>query len=405
MGIDVLANDYDPESDLLEITLVSNPPNGTAVIDNNGTPGDTSDDFVTYTPDADYNGTDTFTYTISDGLDMDTATVTVTVNPVSPPPLGSGGSRRAPRTYFIVDFLGEITKELMSKSSGRLLDSLEASSPDDIHLFEMEEGTRTLDEEGEIVKLIEITEADVPLLPENTVVVGNVYNFEPSNITFSQPIILTLDYDVNDLPDDVTTVNLAYYAAGTGWVELEAEGGVVAGLGSLAAPVEHFTLFAVLANVSPPPPPPAAAAPPPPPAPVPPAAFALSNLSISSSFSKVWELLTFAVKAGEEVTITVDVANNGGQEGSYSALLKINGVTQTTKEITLSAGQHQKITFTVTENEPGLYVVQIGDLTGEFQSVSWFNWWLSGGLAAALILLGLLAWYYWYYKKEQKYAP
>ena len=52
-------------------------------IDDNGTPGDPSDDFVTYTPDANYDGpTDSFDYTITDDNgNTSTATVTVTVIP------------------------------------------------------------------------------------------------------------------------------------------------------------------------------------------------------------------------------------------------------------------------------------------------------------------------------------
>ena len=37
---------------------------------------------MTYTPNTNYNGDDTFTYTVTDGDLTDTATVTVTVNPV-----------------------------------------------------------------------------------------------------------------------------------------------------------------------------------------------------------------------------------------------------------------------------------------------------------------------------------
>ena len=141
--------------------------------------------------------------------------------------------------------------------------------------------------------------------------------------------------------------------------------------------------------MQPPPPPPPA-----PPAPLPPAAFQLSGLSIMPSFSKVWELLTFVVRSGEEVAITLEVTNSGGQEGSYSAVLKINEATQASKEVTLRPGQSQKIAFTVAGNEPGSYVVEIGGLTGEFLSLLWINWWLTGGLIAALILLGWLVWYY-----------
>jgi large repetitive protein len=65
--------DIDPDSDPLTVTAAS-APNGTVVINPDGT--------ITYTPDADFNGTDTITYTISDGNGgSSTAIVTVTVNP------------------------------------------------------------------------------------------------------------------------------------------------------------------------------------------------------------------------------------------------------------------------------------------------------------------------------------
>ena len=38
---------------------------GTVTLNDNGTPGDTSDDFVEYTPPAGYVGSDSFGYTIS----------------------------------------------------------------------------------------------------------------------------------------------------------------------------------------------------------------------------------------------------------------------------------------------------------------------------------------------------
>jgi hypothetical protein len=47
---------------------------------------------LTYTPSANFSGTDTFTYTISDGNGgTDSATVSVTVTPVNDPPLASAG--------------------------------------------------------------------------------------------------------------------------------------------------------------------------------------------------------------------------------------------------------------------------------------------------------------------------
>ncbi|WP_171032350.1 tandem-95 repeat protein, partial [Polaribacter aestuariivivens] len=82
VNIPVLTNDSDLDGDVLSVSAITvAPTKGTAVIFDNGTPGDTSDDVVTYTPQAGFNnGTDTFTYQISDGNGgFDTAVVTITV--------------------------------------------------------------------------------------------------------------------------------------------------------------------------------------------------------------------------------------------------------------------------------------------------------------------------------------
>ncbi len=71
--IDVLANDVPGSSGDPVLVSVGEPGNGTAVI---------TDTFILYTPAPDFFGTDTFTYTITDGVLTDTAVVTVTVLPV-----------------------------------------------------------------------------------------------------------------------------------------------------------------------------------------------------------------------------------------------------------------------------------------------------------------------------------
>ncbi len=69
----VLANDSDAEGSMLRANLVSNPSLGSLVLNADGS--------FTYTPDADFSGTDSFTYTATDGFeDSPPATVTLTVN-------------------------------------------------------------------------------------------------------------------------------------------------------------------------------------------------------------------------------------------------------------------------------------------------------------------------------------
>ena len=78
----VLANDTDP-GDTLTITSVDTTGiQGTALIHDNGTPADPSDDVISYTTSIGFTGTDSFSYTIEDSGGLsNTATVTVTVNP------------------------------------------------------------------------------------------------------------------------------------------------------------------------------------------------------------------------------------------------------------------------------------------------------------------------------------
>jgi hypothetical protein len=70
--VNVLANDSDADGDPLSVTGTSGPAHGTAQANQNGT--------VTYTPDTGYTGSDSFTYSISDGKGgSDTGNVSVNV--------------------------------------------------------------------------------------------------------------------------------------------------------------------------------------------------------------------------------------------------------------------------------------------------------------------------------------
>ncbi|UOB16883.1 gliding motility-associated C-terminal domain-containing protein [Abyssalbus ytuae] len=84
LNINMLDNDI--AIPLVGTISLSSPTDGNAILNNNGTPGNPSDDFIVYTPNPGFSGTDTFTYTFtlinSDNTTMeDTATITVTVNP------------------------------------------------------------------------------------------------------------------------------------------------------------------------------------------------------------------------------------------------------------------------------------------------------------------------------------
>ena len=82
-GIGVLGNDSDPNGDALSAVLVGGPSNAASfTLNANGS--------FTYTPTANFSGTDSFTYRANDGTsNSNVATVTITVNPVNDAPVNT----------------------------------------------------------------------------------------------------------------------------------------------------------------------------------------------------------------------------------------------------------------------------------------------------------------------------
>ncbi len=74
----LLANDTDAENDVLKVSVVGVPVNGTVMLD---------DATVTYEHDGSETTTASFTYTVSDGIDTRSATVAVNITPVNDPPV------------------------------------------------------------------------------------------------------------------------------------------------------------------------------------------------------------------------------------------------------------------------------------------------------------------------------
>ena len=76
--VDILANDVDAEGDPLLVIILTPPPNGTLILNEDNT--------VTYIPHSDFIGSDSFTYTANDGRDdSNLATVVINVRPAPTP--------------------------------------------------------------------------------------------------------------------------------------------------------------------------------------------------------------------------------------------------------------------------------------------------------------------------------
>jgi hypothetical protein len=142
-----------------------------------------------------------------------------------------------------------------------------------------------------------------------------------------------------------------------------------------------------------------------------PATFATSTLSITPA----------EVTPEEKVTISVVIANTGDVEGTYVATLKIDGVVEATKELTLDAAGSETVVFSTSRDVPGTYDVNVDALSGSFivkevvppppseppvtptptppapeevAPPAGINWWLIGGIIAGVVVV-LLVYFLW----------
>jgi VCBS repeat-containing protein len=110
-GGGLLANDSDIGGDTLSVISVTGTTSGTLSLNVDGS-------FV-YTPDADFNGTDTFTYRATDGsLQSETRTVTLTVNPVNDVPVSNDES-------FVMD---QLTVLKLDAADGVLINDVDVEA-------------------------------------------------------------------------------------------------------------------------------------------------------------------------------------------------------------------------------------------------------------------------------------
>lgn len=95
----VLDNDTDVDGNSLTAELDTDVSNGSLTLNADGS--------FEYTPDADFNGTDSFTYHASDGTaDSSVVTVSITVDPVNDAPVATGQSLSTPQNLAVSGVLG-----------------------------------------------------------------------------------------------------------------------------------------------------------------------------------------------------------------------------------------------------------------------------------------------------------
>ena len=130
----LLVNDTDPDSTSLAASLVSGPMHGELTLNSDGS--------FTYTPSANFNGVDGFSYSVSDGsLDSDVATVTINVNSVPDAPLAVNDAFTTDEdTPLVIDAAGVLAND--SDADGDSLTAALVSGP--------AHGTLTLNADGSL---------------------------------------------------------------------------------------------------------------------------------------------------------------------------------------------------------------------------------------------------------------
>ncbi len=292
-------------------------------------------------------GVEVDTYTFSNGevtpLDLEIEELP------APPP--DGGAYYPPPPTIETSMFG-IGGSFRISSTGEILETIVATSDTGDFTITIPEGTIALDEDGDPLSTLTVElDLDPPDPPAGAHIIGIPYKLGPSGATFSTSITIEFIVDPATLPSgiDMEDLVIAYYDEVAGeWVELPTT--YDPATNTFTTSVAHFTRFAIIAvRVELPP------------VVVPPAlaAFSVSSLSV----------LPATVGPGESVTIAVSIANTGGESGSYTVVLKIDGVKEAEERVTIVAGGSKTVTFSVTKEEAGSYTVTVDGLSSSFAVV------------------------------------
>jgi hypothetical protein len=206
------------------------------------------------------------------------------------------------------------------------------------------EWTNARNDRGDLLTSMEFTTVEAPPPPDDTGIVGPVYNLTPDGATFDKLVTITWKYDPNEIPEGVAEADLTVscYQEDSGeWTPLVSI--VDSETDTIKTFVDHFSVFAVTFPIPPPPPPV-------------PAAFSAGSLKVTPA----------EVEIGETVGISVLLHNTGEESGSYPLALRINGTAAETKEITLAGGESKTVVFTTAMEEAGDYPVAVDGLSDSF---------------------------------------
>ena len=147
------------------------------------------------------------------------------------------------------------------------------------------------------------------------------------------------------LPENISEKELYIaYWTGSEWSAFDST--VDTEVKMVSAEITHFTEFALIGK--PPTLPPEETKPP---TTTRPAAFEVSDLTVTPE----------EAEPREKFTVSMVVKNTGGRRGSYTVALKINNVEEAREEITLAANDSETVTFDVSRDISGTCEISVDD--------------------------------------------
>jgi len=278
-------------------------------------------------------GSHTFQFLANDGTDDAIGDIDVNAGPTVSKAAaggggGGGGGAPPPGVTKVVDVMS---------SKGEFKENVTCQSEDECVELYIPENTFAKRIKGGPIYTIKIIESeDPPPAPEQTNLIGLVYDFSPEGITFDPAVDLTIKYDESLIAEGVNENSLiiAIWDSDAGkWVELE--GTVDPENNTVTVKISHFTEYTILVHTTP-------------------ASFTVTNLSIVPK----------EIDLGESASVSVTVTNTGDLAGICELCLKKDDVISQTKDITLTGGDTQKVTFSVTKDTAGTYSVDVNGLIG-----------------------------------------
>jgi hypothetical protein len=90
--------------------------------------------------------------------------------------------------------------------------------------------------------------------------------------------------------------------------------------------------------------------------PLAPPAFTVTNFSVGPE----------RVRQGQPVSVTASVTNMGELAGSHTLILRVKGMAESQRDVTLGPGKMENVEFQIVKETPGFYPVALENWTGKF---------------------------------------